>query len=222
MPLHLRLAVECDVPAMARVGVAAFANDTINLALFPPRLRPADDPGLDERLSFRLARTMERMRKPGAHAVVVVDDSLPEGGNIVGFAQWESPTAPGALSGQGGNTDEELATGSPEQYPRTFDKVAYDELYTRMDEEEARVFGSKGRRNAWYCIVLGVDPAHQRRGIGRMLANWGVERAASERRDCYLVATPAGIPLYLSLGFQDLGRFNLFGTEHSSMLFRKL
>ncbi len=53
-----------------------------------------------------------------------------------------------------------------------------------------------------------------------MMAAWGVERAAKEGKDCYLIATAAGMPLYRSLGFQDIGRFDVYGIEHCSMIIR--
>ena len=50
-----------------------------------------------------------------------------------------------------------------------------------------------------------VDPAHARRGIGRMI----VERAEEEARaagfaDCELMATLPGVPLYSACGYQPV------------------
>ena len=65
-----------------------------------------------------------------------------------------------------------------------------------------------------------MDPQHQRKGIGRMLLDWGLSRAASENKDCYLMATPAGRPLYTKRGFEVVRTVPIFGVLHHSMIFR--
>lgn len=68
---------------------------------------------------------------------------------------------------------------------------------------------------------LGVHPDQQRRGIGRMLLNWGVEKAREENKDAFLIATPAGFPLYKAAGWEDMGSFMLFGEPHNGMIIRR-
>ena len=53
-----------------------------------------------------------------------------------------------------------------------------------------------------------------------MLLQWGVDKAAADGIDCFLMATPAGRPLYLASGFQQVGEFSLFGTPHFSMIIK--
>jgi len=68
-------------------------------------------------------------------------------------------------------------------------------------------------------MLLAIDPRQQRRGIGRMLAKHGLDLAAKEGRDAFLVATPEGKPLYQSLGFRELvDPYDVLGTTYSSML----
>jgi GNAT superfamily N-acetyltransferase len=64
---------------------------------------------------------------------------------------------------------------------------------------------------------LGVHPQHQKKGIGKLLLEWGVQEAAKQGGDCYLVATPAGLPLYRAAGFEDVRTVDIFGTPHMSM-----
>lgn len=67
-------------------------------------------------------------------------------------------------------------------------------------------------------IILGVDPHHQRRGVGKRLVRWGLEQAAAEGQRVFLIATPEGKLLYESLGFQVLGAIETLGLVHYSML----
>lgn len=61
-----------------------------------------------------------------------------------------------------------------------------------------------------------MDPAHQRRGIGRMIMEWGHERAAKEHKNLRLMASEAGSKLYRAMGYQEVGsRDILGGTEYA-------
>jgi hypothetical protein len=53
-----------------------------------------------------------------------------------------------------------------------------------------------------------------------MLLDWGLSRAASVNKDCYLMATPAGRPLYTKRGFEVVRTVPIFGVPHHSMVFR--
>jgi GNAT superfamily N-acetyltransferase len=67
---------------------------------------------------------------------------------------------------------------------------------------------------------LAVGPKHQRRGIGRQLLNWGVYRAKEQSKDCYVVATDAGLPLYKAGGLEEIGRLDVFGEAHTQMIIK--
>jgi predicted GNAT family N-acyltransferase len=53
-----------------------------------------------------------------------------------------------------------------------------------------------------------------------MLLQWGLDRAAEEGKDCYLVATEAGRPLYVAAGFKDIRVVSILGIPHYSMILR--
>jgi predicted GNAT family N-acyltransferase len=53
-----------------------------------------------------------------------------------------------------------------------------------------------------------------------MLLNWGLERASKEGKDCYLVATEAGRPLYVAAGFEEIRTILILGIPHYSMIRR--
>ena len=53
-----------------------------------------------------------------------------------------------------------------------------------------------------------------------MLLQWGLDKASEERKDCYLVATEAGRPLYVAAGFEDLRTVSILDIPHYSMIMR--
>jgi predicted GNAT family N-acyltransferase len=50
-----------------------------------------------------------------------------------------------------------------------------------------------------------------------MLVSWGVQQAKEQGRECYLVASPAGVPLYEAVGFETTRIVQIFGVPHVSM-----
>lgn len=54
------------------------------------------------------------------------------------------------------------------------------------------------------CHVIAVHPNSQRRGVGALLTQWGVDVGDRLGVPVYLEATDASIKLYNSLGFQKL------------------
>jgi ribosomal protein S18 acetylase RimI-like enzyme len=71
-------------------------------------------------------------------------------------------------------------------------------------------------------MSLAIDPAQQRRGIGKILVKYGLEQAAKAGMDAFLISTPAGQRLYQSLGFRNVGEpFMMCNTPHYSMLWKR-
>lgn len=113
-------------------------------------------------------------------------------------------------------------------------------MYQVLEKDAHKYFGEVGIKGMWreYASMVqqkqlwfvttdraakdfdyvGVDLQQQRRGIGKMLLDWTVEKAAEDQKSIYLVATPAGRPLYQAAGFEYLGTLQLFGVQHYSMI----
>jgi len=56
-----------------------------------------------------------------------------------------------------------------------------------------------------------VRPEYRRRGIGRVLLQTGMQRAAQEERHCYLYASPMGELMYTAAGWQPEFTIDVFG-----------
>jgi len=215
MPLLLRPAKEDDSARIARIGRDAF-SDTISRSLFPPHLEhksETGDPVLDE-IQFRDVRNLRRMRA-GKPTYVVVD--IPEDGNgdgeVVGFAQWELPATESPAH--------DAVELEEEQFPASLDQEQLRDMFKAIDDATERVLGPDGHSNMWYLMSIAVDPAQQRRGIGKMLVQQGLDQAAKAGKDTFLIATGEGRWLYHSLGFQYVGEpVNLGTTPHYPMLWK--
>jgi len=65
----------------------------------------------------------------------------------------------------------------------------------------------------WYLPLIGVDPAHQGKGLGAALLKHALERCDRDRVPAYLESTnPRNITLYKRHGFEALGTIQ-FGSS---------
>lgn len=63
-----------------------------------------------------------------------------------------------------------------------------------------------GRRGTgWYLNFLGVDPAYQRQGYGRLMATWGVEQAKRENITASVISGTDRDRFYRRCGFEVMG-----------------
>jgi GNAT superfamily N-acetyltransferase len=51
-------------------------------------------------------------------------------------------------------------------------------------------------------VLLTVDPAFQRRGVGKLLVKDGVDRAHAQGLSLFVCGSKKGVPLYESQGFK--------------------
>ncbi|KAK3938747.1 acyl-CoA N-acyltransferase [Diplogelasinospora grovesii] len=218
--LRLRAGTATDFAEMARVGCEAFKGNLINNALFPEHLRQ-DSSEEDER-QWRIAVLEKGSQTAGRHYVLVIQDGEGSGEEeeeeIVGWAEWQAPK-------DAGGTELATTTTVPESHlplarePASFDKDALEVFRQQTKLLSGQVLGSGSEDKFWCLYTIAVHPNHQRRGVGTMLVQWGVEMARkSQSAGIFLFASPAGKNLYSGLGFRDLGQAEILGDVQCAML----
>lgn len=59
------------------------------------------------------------------------------------------------------------------------------------------------RADCWYLAVLAVHPDFQNQGIGRMLVEWGLDRAREEGVHASVISATGKEPFYQKCGFHE-------------------
>lgn len=65
--------------------------------------------------------------------------------------------------------------------------------------------GYEEPKECWWIQEIAVAPEFQRQGVGKLLLQWGMERAREENVPVTLSSTPAGKALYEGSGFKPCG-----------------
>ncbi|THC96894.1 hypothetical protein EYZ11_003611 [Aspergillus tanneri] len=135
-------------------------------------------------------------QKPNVHFVKVVDTDLvsSHGEELVSWAKW--------IRYEDGFPYEDLDACLGDDVPEQFNGALFIDFVRALDENR-RNAGIMGRP-CWFLEYLFTREKHFRRGGGKMLIDWGVERAGEDRLPAYLDASPMGYSLYLRCGFRDM------------------
>jgi hypothetical protein len=129
---------------MSLVSNAAFADDPLQVRLFPPSLDTSDiQAGL---IVFRESRILRRMTHPAAWSSVVVDDASEN--KIVGFAQWEGPMSP-EVEAQGAEAFDAAMRAEEQGYPLCMDREVLRQYQDMLKKERKRLFGESNCRDLW-------------------------------------------------------------------------
>ncbi|OAA66052.1 Acyl-CoA N-acyltransferase [Cordyceps fumosorosea ARSEF 2679] len=197
MPIIIREAREADIPAMAALDVAGYRGSPFRAAMFPAsrRVLPGDGDAL---AWFRLgAQRALASSSSSSRYIVAVDEE-----EVVGMAIWGAPRPPPA--GEGGGGEEKSSAGPPPGLPSY---IGYEDVMQANAEIERMLDAQDTLDEATRTLnAIVVDEAHRRRGVGRALVQWGIDKAAnSQPAAVWLIATSDGKKLYESMGFGLVG-----------------
>ncbi|KAI0002642.1 hypothetical protein F4779DRAFT_603359 [Xylariaceae sp. FL0662B] len=116
-----------------------------------------------------------------------------EDGTPIGFAGWtlEQSKDSRVIEGASNSQKQDDDVNIPD--PDSLDVEAWLDVSRMLKEERKRIL--HGRKNIWRLMIISVDPAYQRRGVGSMLMQWGCEAADRCERDAFVLASPAAVRL---------------------------
>ncbi|KAK6524935.1 hypothetical protein TWF281_011825 [Arthrobotrys megalospora] len=208
-----RIATLSDVDGIAECAAEAMMEDDLFGALWPRRKEYPE-----QFVAYFRRRARERILD---HSVVNLVSEIPvqENGKevlkVVGMAQWQKFGKPTVETGWSpvkavgkrliGFQDwayswfENDTASDPEAV------AGFVRDFTEMEHKYWVKDGKEHER--WHLQILAVHSIARRRGIGGRLVELGVERAKRDGCDASLEASPMGLPLYKSKGFEVLDTY---------------
>ena len=182
MPLILTPFTESDISTFTRVENAAFTNNAVFQYMWPNGKTQAD-------YDFMDSRNLKALRNESNTYFLNVTDT--ETKTIIAIAQWcYIPER---------SSEDLKKVELPETWPPSANSGIKVQAFTKFLNMRDEIMGNKP---FWMLLILGTHPEHQRRGAGKLLLEWGMERAEKEGLECYLEASPAGRPMYGSFGWE--------------------
>ena len=123
-----------------------------------------------------------------------------------GAALWLPP---------GAAPDEESLVKVVEDTVADAQKGAMFSIFEQMDAVHPR-------EAHWHLPIIGVDPAHQRKGIGSALLSHILKVCDGQKVSAYLEATsPRNVPLYERHGFEAVGSIQVADSPQIIPMLRK-
>ncbi|KAI9375185.1 acyl-CoA N-acyltransferase [Aspergillus egyptiacus] len=187
MKITTRPATRSDIPALAAINIHAFRNTPLHSNAFP-------NLPYDAVHAAKQQRYLRKLAHPETHVLAAVDES----GVVVGCARWLIPGVVRTTAAEAGHEEKK----EEEMLPEGTNREIYEGFF-RVLEERGREFL---REDDIVLEFLATHPDAQRKGVGKALLTWGMERADQLQRRIYLEATTEGLPVYEKLGWRELAR----------------
>ncbi|KAH7196381.1 acyl-CoA N-acyltransferase [Fusarium flagelliforme] len=204
--ITLRDAHYSELPEVARVMSRAFWKDELfGDLIHPHREQYPEDVDLYWLRRARVVFWDYRWR-----LIVAVSNDQSGKESIVGIAQWER-------LGDGGKKLE-CATLDPRNLLKPLSSLAmtlHARLYPNRAADPAQedaveraypcfdsIWSGK-RAESWYLAALAIRPDFHGKGVGRKLAQWGIEKAQEEKICASLAAVEGTEEFYIKCGFKE-------------------
>ena len=202
-----------DIPALARLYVAAFRFDLDTRLIIP------SDTAFEEFVVHMLQDQM------ASSEWIIMKAVHPENGDIMGWGGWQLVHYPEidakvrqqaeAASTTNDVSGVENVTSQAESHPPS-------DLMSSNAEHTRKVMRSwMGNRQFLLLNTLATDPRYQRRGVGTALVKWGNAKADADNVPGFLEGSPVAYKLYLACGWKlvekydvDLGEWTPYGKRH--------
>lgn len=195
MPLSVSFCVDEDSARLFEIISLAFGHEHAYVeALWPNHDTPAGREAGAERLLFA------KQNQPWAKFLKVVDTNEDTGKEeIAGFMKWDV-----YAQEDGSGIVPEVPVHMPEQYYENQDANDYADYiwneFTRRRWDAVRKTGGR----IVSLDIAAVDPKYQRRGVGKMLMQYGVDVADKLGVESVVEASRRGRFLYQNFGFTIL------------------
>ncbi|KAJ6131105.1 hypothetical protein N7523_001565 [Penicillium sp. IBT 18751x] len=198
MPVTLKLAQIDDIP-----NVVAAERDSFENPLQPIfRLYCPVYHSREETIARNAAEYQDSIRQQDPNVenvwLKVTDSDLSGNETIVGGAQWLF------VSKETTSIDQHVQSLTS-RYPAGGATMFASQAFRILREAEARQ--KKGRSGEHAYATLGTFftiPAYRKRGIGRMLMEWGLKRADEMGLEAWIEAVPPAVPYYETFGFVQM------------------
>lgn len=213
--MRLRHACPEDEPSMAAICTRAFFNDDLfGRVIHPLRHAYPDDVQTYWQESLRHYWASPRIRM----LVAVAEPSRGQDQDtIIGVAVWERQ---GEDEGAHKVMEEFSDPGTWPALSSTQNRALDPSKKTILQDAEtySNPYWAGSRATNWYLVLCCVDPQSQQRGCGRLLTNWGIERARKEGIHASVIASDGSTDFYLKCGFDEVvGNASRAGGEANPM-----
>ncbi|MCJ1388582.1 hypothetical protein MMC18_001429 [Xylographa bjoerkii] len=197
MPIELCPIRKSDAPVVNEMIFAAYEDDIISHLLYNNNATPSIK-------ASRLRETEKSWGQSLEERRVGVRDT--ETGELIASSQWYF------YPQREGDDWKKLPVL---EVPDGYNKEGYNHLVTVHTTKRNKIMGSKPYIFLSNCITF---PAHQHRGAGSLMMQWGVEQARALNLPIFLTASPRGAGLYQKFKFEIIDHCRLdlssFTTEN--------
>jgi GNAT superfamily N-acetyltransferase len=203
----VRLATPQDEPSISRICAAAFFDE----GLFGDLIHPHRHLYPDDSKIFWATRTRKSFYEPRNRIIVA---TLIENGQekVVGMSTWQRQgDDEGAkkimAEYQNPGPESEVFTPLPSLNNRAIDPTRatiLQDAYPFFSHHWSGITNGLPRSNNWYLNLCCIDPAYQKRGVGKPLVQWGLAKAREENVHASVTTSYQNEKFYLRCGFDEI------------------